>query len=31
MQNAIFGIHNEEGVWLDQPEMVTQAFLDYYQ
>lgn len=31
VQNAIFDIHNDVGVWLEQPDMVTHVFLAYYQ
>ncbi|XP_057249340.1 uncharacterized protein LOC130590801 [Beta vulgaris subsp. vulgaris] len=31
LQNAIFSIHNEDGVWVDDPQEVNGAFLQYYQ
>ncbi|XP_057250736.1 uncharacterized protein LOC130591434 [Beta vulgaris subsp. vulgaris] len=30
IQNAIFGIHNAEGEWVNTPDKVSEAFLDYY-
>ena len=31
LQNAIFSIHNEAGVWVDKPQEVNAAFLEYYE
>ncbi|XP_048494703.1 uncharacterized protein LOC125494881 [Beta vulgaris subsp. vulgaris] len=31
IKNAVFGIHNERGEWVSQPDQINQAFLDYYQ
>lgn len=31
LQNFIFGIHTNEGVWVEHPNDINDAFLSYYQ